>query len=107
MGCMVSWSRESSPSEAIKPSGHQQSDDPGARLQDVLRRNRELGQGGVYAVCSAHTQVIEAAIQQAIEDGSVLHVESTSSQVNVDCHARRFWYSSNVVVLGRGITLRH
>ena len=59
-----------------------QRDESGARLQDVLRRNRESGRGGVYAVCSAHTQVIGAAIQQAIEDGSVLHVESTSSQVN-------------------------
>jgi D-tagatose-1,6-bisphosphate aldolase subunit GatZ/KbaZ len=58
------------------------SDNPGVRLQDVLRRNRESGRGGVYAVCSAHTQVIAAAIQQAIADGSVLHVESTSSQVN-------------------------
>ena len=59
-----------------------QRDESGARLQDVLRRNRGSGRGGVYAVCSAHTQVIGAAIRQAIEDGSVLHVESTSSQVN-------------------------
>ncbi|MBI3477706.1 MAG: class II D-tagatose-bisphosphate aldolase, non-catalytic subunit [Acidobacteria bacterium] len=56
--------------------------DPSARLQDVLRRNRESKKGGVYAVCSAHPQVIAAAIQQSIEDGTVLHVESTSSQVN-------------------------
>lgn len=61
--------------------GHQ-NDGAGARLQDVLRRNRKSGQGGVYAVCSAHPQVVQAAIQQAIEDGSALHVESTSSQVN-------------------------
>jgi D-tagatose-1,6-bisphosphate aldolase subunit GatZ/KbaZ len=48
----------------------------------VLRRNRELGQGGTYAVCSAHPAVVEPAIQQALSDGSVLHVESTSSQIN-------------------------
>jgi D-tagatose-1,6-bisphosphate aldolase subunit GatZ/KbaZ len=36
----------------------------------------------VYAVCSAHPQVIEAAIEQVLEDDSVLHVETTSSQVN-------------------------
>jgi D-tagatose-1,6-bisphosphate aldolase subunit GatZ/KbaZ len=66
----------------IQQSTIERSDDPGARLQNVLHRNRESGKGGVYAVCSAHTQVIEAAIQQALEDGSVLHVESTSSQVN-------------------------
>ena len=56
--------------------------DAGAQLQEVLRRNRQSGKGGVYAVCSAHPHVIDAAIQQSIEDGSVLHVESTSSQVN-------------------------
>jgi len=53
-----------------------------ASLQDVLIRNRLSGKGGVYAVCSAHPWVIDVAIQQAMEDGSVLHVESTSSQVN-------------------------
>jgi D-tagatose-1,6-bisphosphate aldolase subunit GatZ/KbaZ len=58
------------------------SHDPGAQLRDVLRRNRQSGKGGVYAVCSAHPHVIDAAIQQSIEDGCVLHVESTSSQVN-------------------------
>ncbi len=57
-------------------------DNSGVRFQNVLCRNRQSGRGGVYAVCSAHPQVIEAAIQQAIADGSVLHVESTSSQVN-------------------------
>jgi len=33
-------------------------------------------------VCSAHPAVIEAAVQQALEDDSLLLVESTSSQVN-------------------------
>jgi D-tagatose-1,6-bisphosphate aldolase subunit GatZ/KbaZ len=33
-------------------------------------------------VCSAHPAVIEAAVQQSLEDGSILLVESTSSQVN-------------------------
>jgi D-tagatose-1,6-bisphosphate aldolase subunit GatZ/KbaZ len=58
------------------------SDDSGVRLRNVLQRNRESGRGGTYAVCSAHPQVLDAAVQQAIEDCSVLHVESTSSQVN-------------------------
>jgi D-tagatose-1,6-bisphosphate aldolase subunit GatZ/KbaZ len=52
------------------------------RLQEIIRRNRRSEKVGVYAVCSAHPSVIAAAIQQAIEDESVLHVESTSSQVN-------------------------
>jgi D-tagatose-1,6-bisphosphate aldolase subunit GatZ/KbaZ len=53
-----------------------------ASLQDLLIQNRLSGKGGVYAVCSAHPWVIDAAIQQAIEDDSFLHMESTSSQVN-------------------------
>jgi D-tagatose-1,6-bisphosphate aldolase subunit GatZ/KbaZ len=56
--------------------------DPCTDFQDVLRRNWRSGSGGVYAVCSAHPQVIDAAIRQSIDDESVFHVESTSSQVN-------------------------
>src|SRR5262249_51591484 len=54
----------------------------GARLQDIIRRNRASEAVGVYAVCSAHPDVIAAAAQEARESNSVLHVESTSSQVN-------------------------
>src|SRR5450631_1112240 len=56
--------------------------DAWGQFRDVLRRNWQSGNGGVYAVCSAHPQVIDAAIRQSIEDNSVLLVESTSSQVN-------------------------
>jgi D-tagatose-1,6-bisphosphate aldolase subunit GatZ/KbaZ len=54
----------------------------GARLKDIIRRNRSTEAVGVYAVCSAHSQVIAAAAREAHENESVLHVESTSSQVN-------------------------
>ena len=54
----------------------------GARLQDIIRRNRLSEAFGVYAVCSAHPQVISAAAREACDNQSVLHVESTSSQVN-------------------------
>ena len=54
----------------------------GARLQDLVRRNRAAQAVGVYAVCSAHPDVIAAAAREAKENESVLHVESTSSQVN-------------------------
>lgn len=57
-------------------------DDGVTRLQEILRANRESGRGGTYAVCSSHPAVIEAAFQQALGDGSLLHIESTSSQVN-------------------------
>jgi D-tagatose-1,6-bisphosphate aldolase subunit GatZ/KbaZ len=53
-----------------------------AALQDLVNRNRASGEGGIYAVCSAHPWVIDAAIHQAMEDDSLLLVESTSSQVN-------------------------
>ena len=61
---------------------NQQREDLSTRLRDVLRGNRQPGKGGIYAICSAHPTVIEAAVQQSLEDGSVLLVESTSSQVN-------------------------
>ena len=37
---------------------------------------------GIYSVCSAHHWVLEAAIDQALEDGSDLLIEATSNQVN-------------------------
>ena len=52
------------------------------RLQDIVHRNRRGEKAGVYAVCSAHPSVIAAAVRQASDNDSVLHVESTSSQVN-------------------------
>lgn len=51
-------------------------------LRDVIRRNRGGERVGTYAVCSAHPAVVDAAIRQALEDGTCLHVESTSIQVN-------------------------
>jgi len=52
------------------------------RLQEVVRRNRRGEKVGAYAVCSAHSSVIAAAVLQAVNDESVLYIESTSSQVN-------------------------
>ena len=57
-------------------------DGPSEYLRNVVQRNRGGEPVGSYAVCSAHSAVIDAAIQQALEDGNCLHVESTSSQVN-------------------------
>jgi len=78
---MAGWNEDisSSPQKLIL---NQQREDPSTRLRDVLRGNRQSGKGGIYAVCSAHPAVIEAAVQQSLEDGSILLVESTSSQVN-------------------------
>lgn len=57
-------------------------DDASTWLQKTLLDNRKSSKGGTYAVCSAHPAVIEAAIRQSKANGSLLHVESTSSQVN-------------------------
>ena len=65
----------------IKSKSLTQPQAAGARLQDVIRRNRSEAIG-VYAVCSAHPQVLIAAAREARDNQSVLHVESTSSQVN-------------------------
>lgn len=59
-----------------------ESQNAGERLQQIIRRNRSSEPVGVYAVCSAHQDVIAAAAREAHDNHSVLHVESTSSQVN-------------------------
>lgn len=88
----------------------------GEKLKDLLKQNRRSGSGGVYSVCSAHPRVLEAAIQQAMEDNTIFLVESTSSQVNqeggytgqvpqafadfIHSTARRAGLSGDQVVLG-------
>ncbi len=51
-------------------------------LRALLRSNLDGVAVGVYSVCSAHPLVLRAALRQALEDGSILLVESTSNQVN-------------------------
>jgi D-tagatose-1,6-bisphosphate aldolase subunit GatZ/KbaZ len=56
--------------------------EPANRLLEIVRHNRGSVAEGVYSVCSAHPAVIEAACQLAVEDNSLLCIESTSNQVN-------------------------
>ena len=51
-------------------------------FREILRANRKGRGTGIYAVCSAHETVLKAAMLQAIEDNSILLIESTSNQVN-------------------------
>ena len=55
-------------------------------MSHVLRQLAvEWAQGrpkGIYSVCSAHHWALEAAFDQALEDGSHLLIEATSNQVN-------------------------
>jgi D-tagatose-1,6-bisphosphate aldolase subunit GatZ/KbaZ len=53
-----------------------------AALQKIAEANRADGTQGIYSVCSAHRQVIEAAVLQAKADQSLLLVEATCNQVN-------------------------
>jgi D-tagatose-1,6-bisphosphate aldolase subunit GatZ/KbaZ len=51
-------------------------------LRNIIQRNREHQAGGIFSVCSAHPAVLEAAMAQALADGGMLSIESTSNQVN-------------------------
>jgi D-tagatose-1,6-bisphosphate aldolase subunit GatZ/KbaZ len=51
-------------------------------LQQHLAKRKSGVSAGIYSVCSAHPWVIQAAAEQAVEDGSLLLVEATSNQVN-------------------------
>lgn len=70
------------PSEIAKMILNTTNENAVTRLRQILRANRHSGKGGTYAVCSSHPAVIEAALRQSLADGSLLHLESTSSQVN-------------------------
>ena len=51
-------------------------------LKKIAEANRADGSLGIYSVCSAHRQVIEAAVLQAKSDQSLLLIEATCNQVN-------------------------
>jgi D-tagatose-1,6-bisphosphate aldolase subunit GatZ/KbaZ len=65
---------------AVSSENFQQSATDWARGR--ISRNRQNQPVGFFSVCSAHPSVLEAAIQQAIEDDSYVCIESTSNQVN-------------------------
>ena len=49
---------------------------------DLLTANRNGDDRGIYSVCSANQDVLEACMKQANADGSLLLIESTSNQVD-------------------------
>ena len=51
-------------------------------FREILRANKKGQCTGIYSVCSAHETVLKTAMLQAIEDNSILLIESTSNQVN-------------------------
>ncbi|MGH3317707.1 MAG: D-tagatose-bisphosphate aldolase, class II, non-catalytic subunit [Nocardioidaceae bacterium] len=52
------------------------------QLLDLARRRRADPAIGIASVCSAHPLVVEAAVEQALDDGGPLLVEATSNQVD-------------------------
>ena len=52
------------------------------QFRSIVESNRRGEHLGTYAVCSAHPWVLQSAIRQSMADNSLLHIESTSSQVN-------------------------
>jgi D-tagatose-1,6-bisphosphate aldolase subunit GatZ/KbaZ len=48
----------------------------------ILQDNRAGKGRGIYSICSAHPDVLKASMQQALQDNSILLIESTSNQVD-------------------------
>ena len=53
-------------------------------LAELVREQKRGVARGIASVCSAHPLVLQAAFEQALQDGSSVLVESTSNQVNQD-----------------------
>lgn len=56
--------------------------DASGQLFRIVRENHSGKHVGLYSICSANRFVLEAGMQQAKQDGSLLCIESTSNQVN-------------------------
>lgn len=56
----------------------------GSVLAEVVRAQKRGEPRGITSVCSAHEEVLRAAFEQALADGSSVLVESTCNQVNQD-----------------------
>lgn len=51
-------------------------------LKDIVLDQHRGDLRGIYSICSSHPWVIDASLEQAGRDGSVVLIESTSNQVN-------------------------
>ena len=52
------------------------------KFLDIIEKNRSGEAKGIYAVCTAHPMVLEAALQQGKKDGRPVLIEATANQVN-------------------------
>ncbi|WP_022942885.1 D-tagatose-bisphosphate aldolase, class II, non-catalytic subunit [Psychromonas hadalis] len=53
-------------------------------ILDLIKRHKSGESIGIYATCSAHPLVIEAALLQGKKDNTLVLIEATSNQVNQD-----------------------
>ena len=53
-------------------------------ILDLIKRHKSGEPVGIYATCSAHPLVIEAALMQGKKDNTLVLIEATSNQVNQD-----------------------
>lgn len=51
-------------------------------MLDLVAQHKQGEQVGIYAVCSAHPLVLEAALRLAAQGDQLLLVEATSNQVD-------------------------
>lgn len=51
-------------------------------LIEMIKKHKSGQSNGIYSVCSAHPLVLEAALQQGLQDDSYILIEATSNQVN-------------------------
>ena len=51
-------------------------------ITEIINANRNGQARGIYAICSAHPLVIDAAIEQAKQDDTPILIEATANQVN-------------------------
>ncbi|MEJ6474247.1 D-tagatose-bisphosphate aldolase, class II, non-catalytic subunit [Pseudoalteromonas piscicida] len=52
------------------------------RFQALIEANKSGKNSGIYAICSAHPWVLEAAIRYAKQENTLLLIEATANQVN-------------------------
>jgi D-tagatose-1,6-bisphosphate aldolase subunit GatZ/KbaZ len=56
--------------------------DPGEQVAAIARANRAGGAIGIYSICSADPDVLQAGMTQALRDGVPVLIEATTNQVN-------------------------
>lgn len=51
-------------------------------LVEIIKKNKELGRGGIYSCCSANEYVLRAALRRGLEADSYVLIEVTANQVD-------------------------